>query len=308
MKAETLQLHQKRRISEIITVSAQYLVANAKSLFVGIALLSLPLLGLAKLGAFLITGNPIALESVLRYKDIVGKNSFMLLIFCFILFITGICTYLLSIYKNVVLNTADAKDKEVTFETIKQDFGEDLNSFVINFLIIYLIYFVTKLGVDYINIWSRSSFASESFMVGVIAYYAQDFIIDLPGILVLSVCFYFCISTLFVCYRDKIGAADAMGKVWSLAQKIPQKTWLNCTLLFIVAYLLHFFFRIIINFTEFNFFYPYSTPLIRIISDLLKLALDCFIFAFFQIASILLFGSNEEEAEGRSIKTKIETV
>ena len=310
MQTTAMPLRKARKTVEIFSVSLLYLVRHARSILGAIALLALPFIIASRLLATVVTGNYRSLDKVLSYRSTLDKNQFILLVLAFIISIASGCIFNLVLNKQLVLGEAAEDNEAPAARNIKENFLPDLRDFSISFLIVFTLYFIMNEILVFLMEWLRQ----EAFEIllpdtGLASFLTNFFVAIIPAFILLAIGLFLGFATLYICYRDKVGANEGFKKAWQLTQQNKRKTWTTVLLTLTISYIAYGIVRsahYAINFSL-GFGDIMNAPLFFII-DLLQTIAACFIIIYFQVAVVFLLGSLEDEAEGHFIRKKIETV
>lgn len=283
-----------------------YISMDARALIRLLAIYSLGFILVAMLLSYYLTNYEPALARII-YTEGLSKKTLILLILSYILYLGGFCT--LTLMVNKLIRKRDVmrdENSETIFSAIKKEIPEDLKTYVLNFLIMYGLYYTISFVLGYFS-HPYLFIDSNDSDPDPFSYSLELLIMYLPTVIILPVFLYLGFSALFVSCRDNIGSTEALKDVYKRSRNKLKKIWLCSVLIVFIAvvgeaiiaasfrYLSYF----IISFISYNsslFIY------IKILEKLFSLG----ILVFIQVGAILLYGSVEDELEGHYIQKKID--
>lgn len=303
-----MSVRKTRKALDIFSISIQYTVRHARSIFSSIALMALPLVVLPRISATLITDNYNALDNLISYKDILSSRQFIFLVLAYAVWLLGIAVFNMVINKQLVLGETGSEGKVPNFWTIQKDLLPDMRNFIISFLILYAFYLVLNKGLDYVITWLRGEGFGTIVSGDPLSYVISLLLLSLPYCIATGMALFLGFSTLHICYRDELGANDAFKKVWRLIQTNSRKAWGFSILLYAGLFISYSILKSIYFGVFFNVIGGSLSNGNFLMLNLLLTFTACFFVIYFQVAVLFLLGSLEDEAEGHSILKQIDAV
>ena len=305
---EALILRKTRSQVDILRTAIQYLTSNARSLLPALFAISFPLILAGNTISFLATDDRKSINRITYYWDRLPDKAMIALVAAIVLYYLGVLIFSLIVNKHLLSGANSENSEPFSFASLKRDLGEDLKNNVIPFIVVFAIYLIiVEIYAYFFGAGQFTANAYDNNPTAVLSYVLEIIVGYLPYLLIMSITLFFCICTLFVCYRDKADVSDAMKTVWHLITNRHWKAWLGSILILFIVFLCYTIFHTAFYMVEAGFWSMLDfSPKIFFISGLLQSVVDCFLVLYFLIAILFLFGSMEDEVEGYYIKTKID--
>jgi hypothetical protein len=228
-----------------------------------------------------------------------------------LIMVIGMLSYLISfcmltyITNKVILARDWGHNKTVDDNYIKLNVGffSDFPNYIINFIIIYIFYFLMQLGLDAFS-GSELFFDKEEIYSDPTSYYTNYIIMTIPTILVSPLLHYFCFTALFVSLRDNISSTDGLKKVMRISKDKLKKIWIAGILIILICYIS----LSILLFTMRFLHYALPAGSVYAIIGFASHVMYYCVYVFVGFASVIILGSIEDENEGYYIKSKIDKI
>lgn len=302
------QVIQKTRTGkEIFSVSLQFMSSNAKNLVIGAGIFALPLILTGILVAYLITDSLRSFSNILFFKRSLDKNYFVLFLIAYLVYILGIGLLNLGVNKILLRAPREENEENDFLSDFKEELPEDLKNFALSFVIVYTLYMAASEAINYLPLDANAS----GYALDIQSYFGSllgSLLLYSPVIIVLSACFYFSFTTLFFCFRDKLGVTEALAKVWHYTSLNPVKAMTTSFVLLLACFLINNIFLLFMHQIEYWMYLQGISPRFLFITYCTKTIVLCALAIYFNISTVFLIGSLEDEADGLYIKSKIENI
>lgn len=305
--AKNLSLRKKRKLTEIFSVSIHYASQHLRSLLGPLLAYAIPVILVAYTASFIVTKSTNSLNRPLDYVNWLNDGDFAAYIAAYVIYVLGLCLFNLIINKHLLLS--GGSEQALYFGDIKKDLAPNFRDNLLNFLIIFVIYFICdkliKLMTEY---FGGNTALYDQNATAILSKLLEVLLMVLPVLLTMGIALFFCFAALFVCYRDRMETREALKKVGGLVQKKPGQVILYSALLLLMAFifqvsvqLLVFGLNTLIGSTAYNIN-------VFFVAELVRVFFACFAAAYLQLAMLFLLGSLEDEAEGHSLLEQIDNL
>ncbi|MBL7934130.1 MAG: hypothetical protein JNL60_19655 [Bacteroidia bacterium] len=267
----------------------EYLKSDYKLLFKALWFYSFPLLLICYLSApFFFNASP-RVENIFYLKNHVSKHVYLLVVLNSLLLVLSLLMLTWVVNRTVLLrNEHKSEPGRILYSVFKKSFGAGLNTYILNFLILYLVY----TAINYLNSYLGKMIALEDTQT--LSVYARNetnwISAYLLPLIFFPPLFYFGFSALYVSVRDEIGISDALKKIYELTSGKMGTIYLQSVVILLIA----FFVQLLTNeIFYFGFSFIPNMNIIFFIVVAIKELLSFCILALLQVAAILLFRNVE---------------
>lgn len=285
-------IHKSRTLANLLKDTFQFLVSEMSLFMQALAMYSFSLLLLALLTSYLFVGNIVRFESIIYLKDSVSKPGLVIVLFSSLVLAASFCTLTLVVNRVLLLRQEQQEETHrKLFSDLRTDFMEQLKAYALNFIIIFLLYEVAFVGLNYVE---RSSFFMDYTDINGGPFHStlNWLIVHSASLIVMPLLMYFAFSSLFVSIRDSMGSSDAVKKIYLLSKDKLIRVWLYSLVFLLIGYFIDWVLGYFLEFYMRILLYNYN--LLFVLVAFKKMA-ALLILVLLQIASVLLFGSQEKD-------------
>lgn len=306
-RAHNLIIRKTRGSGEILATALRFLSAEARELVKALGIYAAPFLIVGLAISYAVSYGEPSIEKIYFLKDSTTKNQFVFMLISMVFFVAGLCMTTLVIIKTLLTRSVENEGQVVQTPTITISLLiEQLKTFVVNFIIVYVLY---TAAFYLIRESEKYNFlADDGYSPDILTYIVNVFIALLPMIIFFPPVIFIASCTLFVSVRDNLGATEAMNSVLKISREKLGKMYGGSFIICLVTVLIQLLFQFLFQYfgMVIGFFGLSSSSFIYAIVLNKVILLALLIFA--QVASVLLYGSIEDELEGYYMKSKIEQV
>lgn len=291
---DTLNVEKNPTLTGLFRNFLRYLNSDSNLLFKPLWLYSFSLLIICYISAPLFFNASPRIENVFYLKNHVSKPVYIFVVFNSLLLGTSLLMLTWVVNRIVLLrNENKSEPGRILHSVFKKSFRTGLNAYILNFLILYLVY----TAVSYLNTY-----------LGKVIVFGDNQVFDvyplnvemnwisaylLPAILFPPL-FYFGFSALYMSVRDEIGVSEALKKVYELSSGKMRTILLQSIVVLAIAFLAEELIKEVTYFIT-GFLSRMNITFFTIIT--IKKLLSFCILALLQVSAILLFVNVEANPE-----------